>query len=265
MNMHDNELDNLFRSKLDGLEVEPSAQVWENISAELNSSKKRTLSPVWSIAASLTLLIGAGAWFFTNGPDKVQQNQVAVEKTNAVTPGKLSEPTDKPVIETDSKPLMEKSDISIQRINTIAKVKHAVTSNNKGLLPSTIVKSEPVLLAKQKEDPSVSVSAPVLAAVPDKQVMQAVVPEMRLAASALPSTDETVNKTAVAQVPDAAMARQPERKKKRGIHTLGGLINVVIAKVDKREDKVIEFTETDDDQANITVINLGLFKVKKEK
>jgi hypothetical protein len=41
-------------------------------------------------------------------------------------------------------------------------------------------------------------------------------------------------------------------------------LNVVIAAVDKRKDKVIEFSNTDGDESSITGINLGIIKIKKE-
>ena len=46
---------------------------------------------------------------------------------------------------------------------------------------------------------------------------------------------------------------------------LGGLINLVIAKVDKREDKIIEFDESDEDESNLTALNLGILKIKRNK
>src|ERR1700744_1830410 len=61
MNMQDKELDNLFRSKLDDFETEPSAKVWENIDAGLkNGNRKRILLPLLSAAASIIVLVTAG-------------------------------------------------------------------------------------------------------------------------------------------------------------------------------------------------------------
>jgi hypothetical protein len=45
---------------------------------------------------------------------------------------------------------------------------------------------------------------------------------------------------------------------------IGGLVNFVIAQVDKREDKLIEFTESDEG-TEISGINLGLLKIKSKK
>ncbi|MGZ3836482.1 MAG: hypothetical protein ACXVB0_23405, partial [Mucilaginibacter sp.] len=51
--------------------------------------------------------------------------------------------------------------------------------------------------------------------------------------------------------------------KKRGIHNMGDLVNIVVAKLDKRKNKVIEFTDTDD-ESTITAVNMGPLKIKKE-
>ena len=58
---------------------------------------------------------------------------------------------------------------------------------------------------------------------------------------------------------------KPKPVKKHRIRSLGDVLNVVIAAVDKREDKFIEFSNTDEDDATITGLNLGIIKVKKEK
>ena len=72
MNMQDKEFDDLFRSKLDNFEMEPSAQVWQNIDAELDGKKKKgSLFTLLSIAASIIMLIATGILFM---PKKVANN-----------------------------------------------------------------------------------------------------------------------------------------------------------------------------------------------
>src|ERR1700744_3832492 len=63
MDMQDKKFDDLFRSKLDGFEMEPTAQVWENIGAGLDGKKRKSLTPWLSIAASVIILITAGILF----------------------------------------------------------------------------------------------------------------------------------------------------------------------------------------------------------
>jgi pectate lyase len=47
------------------------------------------------------------------------------------------------------------------------------------------------------------------------------------------------------------------------IKSVGDLVNFVVAKVDKREEKIIKVSKTDEGDNQITGINLGLFKFRK--
>ncbi|WP_345948465.1 hypothetical protein ABDD95_16615 [Mucilaginibacter sp. PAMB04274] len=257
MNMQDNELDDLFRTKLGNLEVEPSARVWGNISAELGTPQKRSLAPVWSIAASILVVLGIGSLFLLNKPAKVAQNQVAVNRN-------------KPLVKTIEREVKLKMRLpealqtstyeqpAIQNVMQVTGVKHRISSGNQLSNKRIEPANEPA-----NDQPTVQ-PVPVLAAVPAQTIPNAVVPEMALS-NKLDENDAAALKPITQPAVEPAMAHQPEKRRKRGISTLGGLINAVVAKVDKREDKLIEFTETDDDQANVTGLNLGIIKIKKEK
>ncbi|NNU34325.1 hypothetical protein HK413_09510 [Mucilaginibacter sp. S1162] len=45
------------------------------------------------------------------------------------------------------------------------------------------------------------------------------------------------------------------------------MVNALMAKIDKREDKLIEFSDSDDDEngSDLTGVNLGLIKIKKQQ
>ncbi len=265
MNMQDNDFDSLFRTKLGGMEVEPSAQVWNNISAELNGPQKRKLSPVWSIAATTVLLLSAATWFLTYKPVKNQQNQVATNRKQVVIKNQPVENNIK-AVSPDAVEQLPRADVDYN--TDVNKIVHVTPKTTRQLN----IKAEPVkqeaaqsVIAQENEAIVNQVNQQVLAAVVTQTEQQAVVPDMSLNNQTLTSAAENISQTNAIKASEPVMARQPERKRKRGIHTLGGLINAVIATVDKREDKLIEFTETDDDQADITGVNLGLFKVKKEK
>ncbi|RYE28502.1 MAG: hypothetical protein EOP42_16695 [Sphingobacteriaceae bacterium] len=61
-------------------------------------------------------------------------------------------------------------------------------------------------------------------------------------------------------------ATPAEKVKHKHIRSFGDVVNLVMAKVDKREDKLIQFTDTDDgDESTVTGINLGIINIKKEK
>jgi hypothetical protein len=260
MNMQDNELDDLFRAKLGQLEMEPAAQVWENIQAGLGGQKKRSWAPILSIAATVLFLLTAGTWFLLNKPVKNNPKQLvrikaAPQNTEAV---KATQP---PVIENKS---VENIALQapVKNIVPVSRIAH-VKQSKAGRVMGSVKLQE--LKATAVNEPLTQPQTPVLASVQHKPVMQPVVPEMNLNAP-LNDAESTVVKSVNALASNAETTSEPEKKvKRRGIHSLGGLINAVIAKVDKREDKLIEFTETDEDQSNVTGINLGLLKIKKAK
>ena len=71
MDMQDKEFDDVFRSKLDGFEAEPSGRVWTGIDEGLDAARRRKIfMPILRIAASIILVVGLGVLFFVNR-DKV--------------------------------------------------------------------------------------------------------------------------------------------------------------------------------------------------
>jgi hypothetical protein len=260
MNMQDNELDDLFRAKLGQLEMEPAAQVWENIQAGLGEQKKRSWAPILSIAATVLVLLTAGTWFLLNKPVKNDQKQVVRIKATPQNTEAV-EATQLPVVKTtDAEKILPQA--PVKNIATVDRVARVKQSKSGRVVAS--VKQQEVKIVTVK-DPLAQPQTTVLASVQNKPVMQSVVPEMNLNAP-LNDAEPTVVKSVNTLAANAATTSEPEKKvKRRGIHSLGGLINAVIAKVDNREDKLIEFTETDEDQSNVTGINLGLLKIKKAK
>jgi len=252
--MQDNELDDLFRSKLGGLEVQPSAHVWENIQAELGGVKRKSWIPLYSMAATILVLLAAGTWFLLDKSVKVKQ-QVAHTQAKVYKAENLK-PTQPQLVEHTN---AENATVTVparQSVNNMASVKHrkAVSAHMESMPHQPTVND----VAETNKEPEL-----VLSVLPEKPMTHAVVPEMSLSGTS--SIDPSVGSTKVPVSPATVMARQPEVKKKRGIHSLGDLINVVVAKVDKREDKLIEFSDTDDEQSTVTGINLGLIKIKKDK
>jgi len=103
------------------------------------------------------------------------------------------------------------------------------------------------------------------------------------------NTKSNPNQTQIALVPDASVSLKPQpetevfqpamvkpallvaatnsiKVKHKRIRSIGDVVNLVMAKVDKREDKLIQFTDSDDgDESNVTGINLGIINLKKEK
>ena len=264
MDMQDKEFDELFRSKLDNLEMPPSANLWEGVNYQLNTGRrKKLLVPFLSIAASILVLISVGILVIPQKNNKAGKPIAGTDHNSMVNAGRpqtnIAPETEKVV--TTAAPSSNGHQTSSANIaktpaNFGAKtVLDAVAGSKAGY----IVKQKTV--ANAPHDNSVATPAPdlIVAVVPDTATHLSIKSNMGeppiitkpiLAANQLP----LVNKSDVAPV-----------KAKHKIRSLGDLINIAVASVDKRKDKIIEFSDTDDDESTITAVNLGLVRIKKAK
>jgi len=254
--MQDKELDSLFRSKLDGFETEPSVNVWQNIDAGLQTGDRRKiLAPLLSAAASIVVLVTAGVLLYPRHI-KVTADHHKTDIVKSSIPSKVHV--------ADS--LVSASRVA--QVNTVQK-KNPV----KQIAVLKAVKKQPVIVQPQVNNTAaaqqtvVNQPAPqVIAGAPEKHDDISQPQKIDTTLLAANSTGKTDMKPVQAVVPDKQIitktASQPP--KKHHIHSLGDMLNTVIAAVDKRKDKLIEFTDTDDDESVITGVNLGIVAVKKQ-
>ena len=254
--MQDKEFDQLFRSKLNDLEIEPSKTVWQGVNTKLSDNKRKKIIPFLSIAASIIVLIGAGVLFI---PKKT-----AVVKPSAKNRIAIAEP--KRVI---SLTVIKQQPVIVPKITLIAtnnRVHLYHTSKNN--LNASSVKQE---LTAKNELPASENDQQVLAAVSSSKNEVKQVSAIDTSTKLAVITPVLQNNT-IAAVPDKQTETVPAVDKvtdaiaikKHRIHGIGDLLNVVVAAVDKRKDKVIEFGDSDGDGASITAVNLGIIKLKKE-
>ena len=259
MSMQDNDMDQLFRSKLEHLEVEPHASVWKGIVVELNNKKKNSsLMPVIRIAASVTVFLSVGLFFLLRDyklPKDQPKKYVVKERKFTAS---VDENRTKQTVSTLLKGALK------QVANaTVPKHRMHLTVNGNAYQPE--VKTTGHAELAEVKQVNVLEHEQLLAAVNNTQVVasQHIVPDEQLSINSnLNEADGFTTPVKVAEVHLPALTHQ---SKKHGIRSLGDLINVVVAKVDKRENKVIEFTDTDDDDAVVTGLNLGIVRVKRVK
>jgi hypothetical protein len=255
MNMQDNELDALFRDNLENMEAEPSANLWAGIAAGLDKpeAKKRSPTPYYSIAATIIVLLTAGIIFMPKDEPKQDDNTIVKVK---IQPAEKAVKT-QPVVEvSEATPVVKTS-----KAEQIADVKQ--TSPKVNTISSTVKRSVEVKV--DEPTPIVQQQQQAIAAVtPKVDNPNPVVPDVNVPLNPKNIQPETepfkTNPVVMAQAnsPKAETQQvQPEKKKKRG---LGGLLNSLVAKIDKREDKLVEF----DDNQKLTGINLGILKITTE-
>jgi len=250
--MQDKEFDKLFSSKLEGLEIEPSASVWPGINNDLGNGRRKKLIPYLSIAASIIILMAAGVLFIpkkqvaVKSPVKtnvaVIKQQVfdmasTVKKQQVIAPKTLMIAAVKPVYLYHIKQV--NTQVKAEKTDNIAKEESPVQPVEKqGLVASGSVKAD-IKPATMDSAKLIAATAPVIQQ-QDKRVSMD---------SSLPSANKQINAAPV---------------KKHKIHGIGDLLNVAIAAVDKRKDKIIEFSDGDGDGTTVTGVNLGIIKIKKE-
>ena len=264
--MQDDEIDDLFRSKLDGFEMKPSANVWHGVTAELQPLKnKGVLVSFLSIAASILVLITAGILF-------IPQKGGVIIKHSDSTRATKTHSADSLVAKANNNPAKNALIVTTIGNNALIPI-NKVGSNNKAGT-TKVIQGENIVVTEKKETAVRPVEQSEIASVTLKTNSKDVVlPGNETKRVPKQPIEETTMGFATKPllVADQMPAQNepevgPELKPKHKIHTLGDLINVVVAKVDKRKDKVIEFTTRDDeDEATVTGVNLGIIKFKKEK
>lgn len=248
--MSDKELDQLFQSGFESFEAEPAASLWSSIESQLdNKPRKRTGMPVfWMAAASVVVLLGAGLWLF-RPEDKVylKGNSVLAkmqEKPEQTTPAEMPAPA-APAAE-ETAPAETRPERRPVRVSKPAE--YLATANR----PEPVREPEPEAALMAAEEPVTGGQAATVMAM--------------AAAEETPHTRRgEVHQTVLAMLPpeDAESAEQPLRERRK-IRSVGDFVNFVVAKVDQREDKLIELAD-DDEGTKISGINLGLFKIKSKK
>ena len=223
--------DKVFKDKLGEVSVAPSPQVWENISASLDPKqhKKRVIYPWLGLAASV-LLVSLGAWWFF----PMNQAQVGAVKVVNVQqkPTRITE-----VQPTAQGNLPKKELAHIAKPLVVNKV--AQLQQELPLPPSSVNTVDP--------KPSATIIQP-------EQQQVAVLNES-------PSQPVTILKTPQETALNSAQPSAKKHAKKR-IRSLSDLVNFVVAKVDDREDKVLE-TSSDGAILSLTALNVGPLKFKK--
>jgi len=248
MKMQDKEFDNVFRSKLDNFEIEPSKAVWQGINDGLGNNNRKKVLPFLGIAASIIVLIAAGIVFFTQRTTVVKphgfKNRVAVNPPAKVIPATT---------------VVKPQSTTVQASATVVKPKR-IERNNIAKVPLKQV------APSQQQNPVQPQQVLASATVPKNDVVRPALIDTAHTIAAVPVVHTQVDKPAAitSTVPTGEKIAEAQPVKKHHLRSFGDISNVVIATVDKRKDKVIEFSNTDDDESTITGINLGIIKIKKQ-
>jgi len=257
MDMQDKEFDELLRAKLEGFEAEPSAKVWPGISGGLDSAKRRkTILPWLSIAASIAVLIGIGVLFIPKKPNThstlpVKNSIVKATQpaTHQLTPPMPVQPVTIPVQPVKIKEIRYTTRAQNNRPVNIKPIKNIDTIAS----PSKNVKSDDRQLMVDIPQKPAGIVKPV---VPDQIIPLASATSIDQSPGSKP--DKLASQTVMDNKKDSVLS-----KRRHKIRNFGDLVNVVVNKLDKRKDKVIQFADDDEGDSHLTGVNLGIVKIKK--
>lgn len=257
--MSDKELDQLFQQKFGDFQPEASPELWNRINRELGEvsaeKKRRTFPVAWMAAASVAVVVLAGVWLMRNpatAPTKLTKPTAQVAQHTAgnrpqvVAENAGAAPEAVPGTPVQKTPVSERRTIAASRTSGTAAAARLSA-------PKEAIQEEPVVPPQQATGiATLAAQEPVRVDIGDQSravdartftpaAKQAAAPVLAVAGAA---ADETG-------------ADQPRAK----IRTIGGLVNFVVGKVDKREDKIIEFGDSEEGEI-VSGINLGLLKFK---
>ena len=257
----DKELDKLFQQRFGDLEIEPSAAVWDKITGTMDQKRRRSAFPsFWMAAASIVVLISVGLLYFR--PQEVIKlqgsSEIALNIENNSSRSELNESpaTTEETLKTTQTEKIALPDFSLESASGIKSSEYRLIEKAPLVEPEIKVVStpEPVLVASEPVKKANPVQPKKAAKVPnrfsgDQSALDVTQPDM-FAKADFP--EDEIN-------PD-----ESEVRGQRKIRSIGSLVNFVIAKVDKREDKLIEFKDSDEG-SEVSGINLGLVKIKGKK
>lgn len=236
-NIQDKEFDQLFRDRFDGAETEPSDNLWGNIETQLGNKPKRVFPVYWVAAALCAAAVTAGLLF--RQPEK---GQAIVSVAQTVVREHRS--ANKAVAVVREKPSVPVYIASVRIPSASAKpagrdIKKETKKDLAAMQPlALIVHPDHITVSvrqKKEELPE-----------PAKETPE----EQMLASTAASDRNETTDDHEVSE-------------KHRGIRNIGDLVNYVVNKLDKREEKMLKF-ETNDDESTLIGINIGMIRYNRK-
>jgi len=230
--MQDKEFDQLFRDRFENAEIAPAAGLWNEIAQELEPKRRRGISFYWVSAAAVALLVAA---------------------VSLLSPKSETIRLQAPLAGTMFK----------EQIPSSEEVTRSVQQNAIQSVAGTSV-STPLVIAPRVTEKEMQNN---LAALQPKELFihpvskQAEIKE--LPEEAMPATEVMLASADVVAVPNQDAVTESAQQEHKGIRNVGDLINFVVNKVDKRENKIVQF-DTDDDNSSLISLNLGIIRFNKK-
>ncbi|HET8829971.1 MAG TPA: hypothetical protein VFM79_11555 [Pelobium sp.] len=269
--MLDKDFDAFFKSSFEDFEVVPATDSWTNISEKIKQKPKRISFQIfWMAAASIVIVLGIGIGLYTKPTEVIKlrpsgENEMmadlAKEQNATLNVYEAPKPVTKTIKNPGLKPVHHKmsSQLVSSNLLTPSKLKpvHHKMSSEESV--SIAVEESPV------------VKTPITTDLTSVRNVKSVRP--KLVAEQLLAQEEIMDLKKAKAVSlnensnpffSKISTADPVSTKKLKISSVGDLVNFVVAKVDKREDKIIKMSRTAESDNEITGINLGIVKFNKK-
>jgi hypothetical protein len=242
--MSDKEFDKLFQQKFEALEVEPSGAVWKGIEIEVRQKgkPKRDKYILWGAAASILLVIASAIWF---APQKekiwLQQEKLVIADSSG--------PERSPVLPDKSKEERKMTADAREPVQVAVDVEQ----------PQQLATKKPPAEQARSLNPAevAEVPQPTVEEIPNADAIGA----LNAIASTVVKMDDELPKESLVIAAATEDAPDERGRKGRDVKSIGDLVNFVVGKVDKRQDKLIQFKDNDEGSF-ITGLNLGIVKIR---
>ena len=246
--IQDKDLDKLFKDRFENLEVQPSAGSWKKITDTMDKPlKKRKAYPFWMAAASVVLLATAALLIYKPVEVIRLQGKANTQISSNVGDQLKNEPQD-----------LNENNIGVKVSGLIDKEPSSLKANRLSQkLKTRYVREIPSVVKPEKRTSKDLITNDILIAKNNEKV-----PVKRTEDKVLTKIYEPVYSAQIEER-DLEMVSAEEISRPR-IKSVGGLVNFVISRVDKREDKIIEFKDGEEG-SEISGINIGLLKFKNRK
>lgn len=245
--IRDKDFDQLFKDAFADAEVTPSRDLWSNIESEIIPKKKRIIPIYWLSAAAVLLIATIGVLVYqqqnTGSGGKHLANNT-IKKTKSVV--------QEPVVKDASAAIV------------------APVENIAPVLPVRPKAVSAIAKTKVKQEVKPAVEQPRIVTAPDMQKQETVIAKVeepkkdiktKIEEAILKPREEIVTAVVATPVKTDDPVNENEQSNK-GIRNVGDVVNLIVNKMDKRKDKLIQF-RTDDDDSSLASINIGPFKIGK--
>lgn len=242
--MEDKKFDQFFKDQLSNAEVEAPAMLWNKIEEEITPKpvKKRRLPVYWMAAAVAVIALSATLVFHTEEKIQLQNSGLVLVK-----------PQDNVDINMELPDRQVENSLSTVEDRNVDNVDNSVDNpkSTKRMLAMQPSVENDHLSTYTSENGKETSSIDAIAVVQKEDV---VTPEQEVLIASVDLPDETQH----------ALVAENEEEDRKAIRNVGDLVNFVVDKVDKRQEKLIQFNTDDDDNSSLVSINIGILKFNKK-